>query len=135
MAGLQAHLDLSRTLHDDMKRAKSDGEWPIVIDAGYYAVFHGMEALNALECRDSYTFADAADILENVLARRGLGDNFVDDYRYLFYFRRGALYGCHVPSGAQLAEFVRRAERSVAAIHNMLARQPVSPELLNRMSA
>lgn len=135
MAGFQAHLALSRALHEDMTQAKNDGEWPIVIDAGYYAVFHGMEALNALECRDSYTFADAADILENVLARRGLGDNFVDDYRYLFYFRRGALYGCHVPSGAQLAEFVRRADRSVAAINNTLARQSVSPELLDRKSA
>lgn len=135
MAVFQAHFDLSRTLHKDMKQAKTDGEWPIVVDAGYYAVFHGMEALNALECRDAYTFADAADILENVLANRGLGDNFVDDYRYLFYFRRGALYGSHVPSELQLAEFIRRADRSIAAIDNVLTQQPHSSELLKRKSA
>jgi hypothetical protein len=135
MAGFQAHLDLSRTLHNDMNQAKAHGEWPIVVDAGYYAVFHGTEALNALECRDSYTFADAADILENVLGRRGLGESFIDDYRYLFYFRRGAIYGSHVPTGAQLDEFVKRTDRSVAAIDGVILLQPVSAELLNRKSA
>jgi hypothetical protein len=135
MAGFQAHLELSHTLHRDMNQARKEDEWPIVVDAGYYAVFHGIEALNALECRDSYTFADAADILENVLAHRGLGDSFVDDYRYLFYFRRGALYGCHVPTADQLAQFVDRAERSVGAIHAAIARQPASPDLISRKSA
>src|SRR5438128_1981781 len=106
MAVFESHADLSQTLHKDMERAHRDGEWPIVVDAGYYAVFHGMEAVNALECRDSYTFADAADILENVLVDRGLGKQFLEDYRYLFYFRRGALYGAHIPTAEQLSQFV-----------------------------
>jgi hypothetical protein len=75
-----------------------------------------MEAMNALECRDSYTFADAADILENVLIERGLGKQFLDDYRYLFYFRRGALYGPHIPTAGQLSEFVQRARRGIQRI-------------------
>src|SRR5687767_2699301 len=95
MAVFKSHADLADTLYADMQEGYRSGEWPIVVDAGYYAVFHGMEAMNALECRDSYTFADAADILENVLTERGLGKQFIDDYRYLFYFRRGALYGAH----------------------------------------
>lgn len=120
MALFEAHVDLARTLHADMEQAYRNSEWPIAVDAGYYAVFHGMEAMNALECRDSYTFADAADILENVLTERGLGKQFVDDYRYLFYFRRGALYGAHFPTPDQLAEFVERANRSIRAIRQCL---------------
>jgi hypothetical protein len=126
MAGVEAHLDLSQTLYEDMRRASLESEWPIVVDAGYYAVFHGMEALNALECRDAYTFADAADILENVLAPRGLGAEFVEDYRYLFYFRRGALYGAHVPSSSQIAEFIRRAERCVESVRRLMQAQGAS---------
>ena len=76
--------------------------------------------MNALECRDSYTFADAADILENVLTERGLGKQFIDDYRYLFYFRRGALYGAHIPTSQQLAEFVERSSRGFRAIKQCL---------------
>jgi hypothetical protein len=123
MAIFEAHLDLARTLHADMERAHHEGEWPIVVDAGYYAVFHGMEAMNALDCRDSYTFADAADILENVLMRRGLDSEFLDDYRYLFYFRRGALYGTHVPTAQQLAEYVERANRSVRTLQQCIDHQ------------
>jgi hypothetical protein len=122
MAPYELHRQLAETLHKDMQDALRSNEWPIAVDAGYYAVFHGMEAMNALECRDSYTFADAADILENVLIKRGLGAQFVDDYRYLFYFRRGALYGVHIPSADQLFEFARRANRSFKSVQRALAR-------------
>jgi uncharacterized protein (UPF0332 family) len=121
VAGVNSHIDLANTLYADMENAHRSGEWPIVVDAGYYAVFHGMEAMNALECRDSYTFADAADILENVLAKRGLDEAFIDDYRYLFYFRRGALYGGHFPTSEQLSEFFARAKRSFERIQRYVA--------------
>lgn len=120
MAILQDHLSLAQTLHEDMKKANAKGNWPIVVDAGFYTVFHGMEAINALECRDTYSFADAADILETILVERGLGEKFASDYRYLFYFRRGALYGAHFPSEAQLKEYVVRTERCVTAIQDYL---------------
>jgi hypothetical protein len=120
MARYEPHINLANTLYSDMERAHCSGEWPITVDAGYYAVFHGMEAMNALECRDSYSFADAADILENVLTERGLGKQFLDDYRYLFYFRRGTLYGAHVPTTDQLAEFVNRAKRGFTTIQQCL---------------
>jgi hypothetical protein len=120
MAIFALHADLSQALYGDMERAYRDGEWPLVVDAGYYAVFHGMEAMNALECRDSYTFADAADILENLLIDSGLGKQFLADYRYLFYFRRGALYGPHIPTAEQLSEFVRRARRGFERIRGCI---------------
>jgi hypothetical protein len=120
MAILADHLALARALHEDMKRADVKGDWPIVVDAGFYAVFHGMEAINALECRDTYSFADAADILETVLVERGLGQQFASDYRYLFYFRRGALYGAHFPSEQQMKEYIGRAEKSFSAIQDYL---------------
>ena len=120
MAIYELHRQLAETLHSDMQDALRSNEWSIAVDAGYYAVFHAMEAMNALECRDSYTFADAADILENVLTRRGLGGQFLDDYRYLFYFRRGALYGAHIPSPAQLSEFARRANRGFKSVQRLL---------------
>jgi uncharacterized protein (UPF0332 family) len=122
MAAYELHLELAETLHRDMQDALRSNEWPIAVDAGYYAVFHAMEAMNALECRDSYTFADAADILENVLTRRGLVGQFLDDYRYLFYFRRGALYGAHIPSPDQLSEFAKRANRGFKSVQRLLAR-------------
>ena len=120
MAILADHLALERALHEDMKRANVKGDWPIAVDAGFYAVFHGMEAVNALECRDTYSFADAADILETILVERGLGQQFASDYRYLFYFRRGALYGAHFPSEQQIKEYVGRAEKSFSAIQDYL---------------
>ena len=120
MAILEDHLVLARALYDDMKRAHTKGEWPIAVDAGFYAVFHGMEAINALECRDTYSFADAADILETILVERGLGQQFASDYRYLFYFRRGALYGAHFPSEKQMNEYIGRADKSYGAIQDYL---------------
>lgn len=122
MATYELHRELAETLHRDMQDALRSNEWPIAVDAGYYAVFHAMEAMNALECRDSYTFADAADILENMLTRRGLAGQFLDDYRYLFYFRRGALYGAHIPSPDQLSEFAKRANRGFKSVQRLLAR-------------
>lgn len=120
MTVLKDHIELANALHADMKRALEKGEWAIVVDAGFYTVFHGMEAINALECRDTYSFADAADVLETILVERGLGNEFASDYRYLFYFRRGALYGAHVPSQEQLTEYVRRAEKSFGAVQAYL---------------
>ena len=126
MATYALHLELADTLHRDMQDALRSNEWPIAVDAGYYAVFHAMEAMNALECRDSYTFADAADILENVLTKRGLGNQFLDDYRYLFYFRRGALYGAHIPSPRQLSEFAKRADRGFKSVQRLLKKTKTS---------
>lgn len=120
MAILEDHLVLARALYEDMKRANVKGDWPIAIDAGFYAVFHGMEAINALECRDTYSFADAADILETILVERGLGQQFASDYRYLFYFRRGGLYGAHFPSEQQMKDYVGRVDKSFIAIQDYL---------------
>lgn len=122
MARLNDHVALSEILHADMRRASNAGEWPIVVDAGFYSVFHGIEAVNALECRDTYSFADFVDILETILPARGFSDEFVADYRYLFYFRRGAIYGAHEPSSAQIEEYERRVERSMAALQAYLNR-------------
>ncbi len=93
-----------------------DGHWPVTIDAGFYAVFHMIEALNALECRDAYTFADALDILERILAPRYLGQEFLGNYEYLFYFRRGALYGAHFPSPVAVARYAELCERMYAHV-------------------
>lgn len=122
MAVLDDHIALSKTLYSDFETSHAASEWPIVVDAGYYAVFHGMEAMSALECRDSYSFADAADILETALRSQGLSERFVQDYRYLFYFRRGALYGAHVPTQSQMKEFERRAKSCFAALQVILDR-------------
>ncbi len=120
MAILKDHLALAETLHADMTGAHRRGEWPIVVDAGFYTVFHGMEAVNATECRDTYSFADAADVLETILVKNGFSEEFASDYRYLFYFRRGAIYGAHVPSDGQVGDYVRRVERCRAAIQSYL---------------
>lgn len=116
MANKEAHSALAKELLAQMRRSQSSTEWAIAVDAGFYAVFHSLEALNATECRDSYSFADAADILENVLVGRVLDKSVLKDYRHLFYFRRGALYGCHVPNDAQLAEYCKTAERCFARV-------------------
>jgi hypothetical protein len=126
MADVQTHTELSKRLLGAMREAHARAQWPVVVDAGFYTVFHGMEALNATECRDSYTFADAVDILERVLAPRFLGEAFVRDYEFLFYFRRGAIYGTHVPTGKQIARYIETAER--AQRHVMAAVAQVSTE-------
>jgi hypothetical protein len=114
MADVATHRQLAGQLWQDMERARAEQHWPVLVDAGFYAVFHTMEALNALDCRDAYSFADAVDILERALAPRLLGEAFVKDYEYLFYFRRGALYGAHFPSPTQLEEFVTVSARAYA---------------------
>lgn len=126
MGDLNTHRVLARQLLGAMRRARADGQWPITVDAGFYAVFHTMEALNAVDCRDSYTFADAVDILERVLAPQYLGTAFVRDYEYLFYFRRGAIYGPHVPSRGQLDNYVRTCERAYAHALSVLNQQAAS---------
>jgi hypothetical protein len=123
MAELEIHRTLAKQLHIAFKKAIKDGDWPIVVDAGFYFVFHEMEAFNAFECRDSYTFADAADILENVLCPRWLSEKFVHDYRYLFYFRRGALYGTHFPKKEQLDTFIKTSEEAYSYISSILDQQ------------
>lgn len=120
MASKEAHSALALDLLGQMRRSQNGAEWAIAVDAGFYAVFHSLEALNATECRDSYTFADAADILENILAGRVLDKSVVSAYRQLFYFRRGTLYGCHVPTKAQMAEYCQTAERCYTRITGKL---------------
>ncbi len=121
MAVYSDHLALAKSLYVEMEKAMDSGDWALTVDAGFYTVFHGMEALNAIECRDTYSFADAADIIETILVERGLGSQFLSDYRYLFYFRRGALYGAHVPNKKQIAEYVARSKACVARIELCLA--------------
>jgi hypothetical protein len=131
MADLATHRALAGQLAEAMRQASAQGHWPVVVDAGFYAVFHAMEALNALDCRDAYTFADAVDILERSLAPRLLGEAFVRDYEFLFYFRRGALYGAHFPTTAQLSRFVAVSERAYAHATAVLDAQR-SPALQGR---
>lgn len=121
MAVLADHLALAKTLYADFDAALASDEWAVAVDAGFYAVFHGMEAMNAMECRDTYSFADAADILETILVDKGLGSEFAADYRYLFYFRRGALYGAHMPTKTQMAEYARRSKACFARLQALLA--------------
>jgi uncharacterized protein (UPF0332 family) len=121
MAHHKTHLQLAAALLADMRSSTAAQEWPITVDAGYYAVFHAMEALNATECRNSHSFADAGEILDSVLARRFLGEAFVDQYYFLFYFRRGTLYGAHTPNGEQLARYREVAEQSYASVISCVA--------------
>jgi hypothetical protein len=109
MADLVTHRTLAEQLLVAARRATLDKEWPIIVDAGFYAVFHLMEALNAVDCIDSYNFADADDLLSHTLTAN-LGESFARDYRYLFYFRRGVLYGWHFPSESQVRNYLRLCE-------------------------
>lgn len=126
MADLSTHKEFARQLNVAMRRAIADGHWPIVVDAGFYAVYHTMEALNAVGCRDSYNFADAIDILERVLVPRVVSQSFMQDYEYLFYFRRGALYGPHFLSQVQLDEYVATSERAYGYILSVANQQAVA---------
>lgn len=112
MAHYQTHLALAANLLSDMRSGVSGPEQLSAVDAGYYAVFHAMEAINATECRNSHSFADAGEILDAILARRFLDESFVDDYNFLFYFRRGVIYGAHFPFPAQMERFREVVERA-----------------------
>ena len=70
---------------------------------------------------NSYSFADALDIIETVIAERAVAAHLVSDYRYLLYFRRGALYGAHFPTAEQLTDYVEKVERNFMAIQSYLA--------------
>jgi hypothetical protein len=120
MATKDAHRALAEELLGQMRKSQAESEWPIAVDTGFYAVFHALEALNAIECRDSYSFADAADILDNVLTGRVLKPSVRQGYQYLFYFRRGALYGCHTPTQAQIGDYCNMAERCYTQIAEKL---------------
>ena len=120
MADLSVHREFAAQLNSAMRRAIAEGHWPIVVDAGFYAVYHAMAALNATACRDSYSFADAFDILEHVLVPSALNQAFLSDYRYLFYFRRGVLYGAHFPTKPQLEEYVMTSERAYGYLLSVL---------------
>jgi hypothetical protein len=119
MADVSTHRTLAEQLLVAGRKAQKDKHWPIAIDAGFYAVFHLIEALNAADCRDSYNFADADDLLQQLLAR-SLGQACLDDYRYLFYFRRGTLYGPHFPSEAQLKSYFRLCEDNYKHVLSVL---------------
>ncbi|MGN6456101.1 MAG: carboxyltransferase domain-containing protein, partial [Achromobacter mucicolens] len=47
MADMATHRQLAEGLLQAARRAQSAKQWPIVIDAAFYSVFHLMEALNA----------------------------------------------------------------------------------------
>lgn len=131
MADLNTHLEFAKQQNTAMSRAIADRHWPIVVDAGFYAVYHVMEALNAIDCRDSYNFADAFDILEQILVPRVLSQTFMQDYQYLFYFRRGALYGPHFPTQAELNEYVLTSERAYANVLSLVNQQMAPPSADN----
>jgi len=122
MADVAIHHKLAKQLLAAARKAEADKHWPITIDAGFYAVFHLMEALNAVDCRDSYNFADADDIL-NIFLTEQLGERFASNYRYLFYFRRGALYGHHFPSVEQVTSFLRMCEDDYSHVLSVLERR------------
>jgi|SRR6516164_1120920 hypothetical protein len=119
MADMATHRQLAEGLLQAARRAQSAKRWPIVIDAAFYSVFHLMEALNAVDCRDSYNFADADDLLNCFLSRE-LGEHFVQDYRYLFYFRRGVIYGPHFPSEEQVTGYLRKCENHYGHVLTVL---------------
>lgn len=116
MANADTHRQLVNALMTDMRAANHKEEWPIIVDAGYYALFHSIEALNALECRDSYSFADFSDILENIVTVRLLDPSIVNVYNYLFYFRKGVIYGSHEPTMEQISEYAQIAEEAVTYV-------------------
>jgi hypothetical protein len=122
MAELKVHKELAAQLLVAAKRSDPVKEWPITVDAAFYAVFHLMEALNAADCRDSYTFGDADDLLTHFLADE-LGEAFAKRYRYGFYFRRGVIYGPHFPTANQVIKFLRSCEEDYAHILSVLERR------------
>lgn len=113
MGLLNDHLKMSAELEKATDTYNDLQHWPIVVDAGFYAVYHMMEATHALDCRDTSTFADGFDLLERILLPQGLSRNFVQDFDYLFFFRRGAIYGPHFPTEAQLREYVTVAKSAL----------------------
>jgi hypothetical protein len=122
MAELKVHKELAAQLLAAAKRSDPVNEWPITIDAAFYAVFHLMEALNAAECRDSYTFGDADDLLTHFLTDE-LGESFAKRYRYGFYFRRGTIYGPHFPTRNQVTQFLKACEQDYAHVLAALNRR------------
>lgn len=114
MGLLKDHLATSAALEQAVVDYGAAEDWPIVIDAGFYAVYHMMEAIHAVACTDTSTFADGFDLLERVLVPQGFSPQFVRNFNYLFYFRRGAIYGPHFPSQAQMAEYRRTASHALA---------------------
>jgi hypothetical protein len=115
MAELKVHKELAAQLLAAAKKSDPAKEWPITVDAAFYAVFHLMEALNAADCRDSYTFGDADDLLTHFLTDE-LGAAFAKRYRYGFYFRRGTIYGAHFPTPAQVTRFLRSCQQDYAHV-------------------
>lgn len=110
MGLLKDHLKMSAALEKAVDDYNDPEHWPIVVDAGFYTVYHMMEAAHALDCRDTSTFADGFDLLERILVPQGLPRNFVRQFDYLFFFRRGAIYGPHVPTEAQMRQYVAVAK-------------------------
>lgn len=122
MASFENHWNMAQSLLGDMRQADPEQAWPVVVDAGYYAMFHTIEAVNALECRDSFTFADFADVLDHVLTGRIVDPCLRDAYHYLFYFRRGTIYGCHTPTTGQVREYAQIVEDGIAHVRSRMTR-------------
>lgn len=114
MGLLKDHLETAAQLEKAVAEYRDADDWPIQIDAGFYAVYHTMEAIHAIGCRDTNTFADGFDLLERIMVPEGFSTEFVHRFNYLFYFRRGAIYNAHVPSETQLAEYRRVAAEALA---------------------
>ena len=110
MGLLKDHLEMSAALEKAVDQYREHEDWPIVVDAGFYTVYHMMEAIHALECRDTSTFTDGFDLLDRILIPQGITEEFARQFDFLFFFRRGTIYGPHFPSEAQLNQYVATAK-------------------------
>ena len=127
MGLLNDHLKMSAALEKAVDEYNDLEHWPIVIDAGFYTVYHMMEAAHALDCRDTSTFADGFDLLERIFVPQGLGRDFVEQFDYLFFFRRGTIYGPHVPTDAQLRNYVNVSKDALKKARAFYERQKAQP--------
>ena len=114
MGLLKDHLKMSADLEKAVEQYNDMEHWPVAIDAGFYTVYHMLEAVHALECRDTSTFADGFDLLDRILVPQGIAPEFREQFDFLFFFRRGTIYGPHFPSEAQLGQYVAVAKSALA---------------------
>lgn len=123
MGVLKDHLQTSAELVKAVDQYRDKDDWPIAVDAGFYAVYHMLEAIHALDYRDTSTFADGFDLIERILVPLGLSNEFEQSFNFLFYFRRGTIYGPHVPSEMQLRKYLRVANDALTEARALYERR------------
>jgi len=127
MGLLKDHLEMSSTLEKALETYRAPDEWPIIMDAGFYTVYHMVEAIHALDCTDTSTFADGFDLLDRILVPQGIGRDFVSKFEFLFYFRRGAIYGAHFPSEKQVRTFIETSKAALRSARAFYEKKATSP--------